>query len=129
MATWQYEFSLVPTDATRSRDVKSELSSLLPKTDSWSESILIWGNIDGNRVQLFDDGTPPELLVRVDLRNDSRQFVRDLVSFATRMGYLMTNSDGKEVPPTTKSVAGDIAKSDAFRFVTAPEQFLESLEK
>lgn len=128
MAIWQYDLSLVPTVVMSRDEVMSELSSLLLKTNSWSDLILIWGEMEGNRVSLFDDETPPELSVRVDLRTDSSQFVRDLVSFAKKMCYQIVNSDNKEIQPTMKDIAADIAKSDAFRFMKCPEQFLESLE-
>lgn len=127
MAIWQYDISLVPIREMDRDNLANELSSILPRAESWSQSIMIWGDLDGNCVKVCDDGSPPELLIRIDLRGQSGSFVRRLVSFATKMGFRIENADGKEMPPMTKDIAEDIEKSDAFRFVSNPVQFLESL--
>ena len=128
MAVWQLDLDLVPTTVLNGDDVMRELSSFLPKTASWSESVLIWGDIDGNCVQLIDDGSPPELLLRFDLRIPSVQFIRDLVSFANRMHYQFVKSDGMAIPSTVSDIGAVIATSDAFRFVSSPREFLDSLK-
>ena len=128
MAIWQYEISLVATREMDRDNLASELLSLLPRAASWSTSVVIWGELDGNCVTLCDDSAPPELLVRVDLRSPPMHFLRQLVSFAARLGFRMFDADGKDIPPSTKDIVADIAKSDAFRFVSNPVAFLESLQ-
>lgn len=127
MAAWQFDIDLVPTRDLDIDVVKREISSLLPKATTWSDAILIWGDIDGTSIQLCDDGTPPELLVRCDMRIHLSQFLCDLVAFAKRMRYQFTNADGKVIPSTVSDIGFVIANSEAFRFVSNPEKFLESL--
>ena len=127
MATWQFELLFMPTSVVDISEVKRDISSFIPQALGWSDVILIWGEIDGHRIELCDDGLSPELLVRIDLRNAPSDFIREILSFARHWRYEIKTEEGQVVPLTMEGIAGAIERSDAFRFVFNPQQFLDSL--
>lgn len=129
MAIWQYELLLVPTKALDIGVIKSGLSSLLPLAVGWSDTLQMWGEVDGNRIELYDDGTPPELLVRFDLQKPSPHFLLSVLEFARCWNYEITGTEGNPIPLTTEGLVTAIMHSPSFRFVSNPQGFLESLRE
>ncbi len=154
MATWQYEFIVVPREPIRqafgevpkeiepeafdSRNwwtdmhapSENELSELLARGSSWSDSMRTWGATDGDRIDLyFDEDELHEILVRIDLRNVSRTFMHGVLELANRYDCVFRTEDGTLLRPEFGVLLQDIAKSSAFRFVSNPTKFLEQLDR
>lgn len=154
MATWQFDLHCLPSDALRRyyeefpsaitreefeqrdwweavtvpHDLKDQLSTLLPSTESWSEYIQKWGEEDGNRIDLvYQNEHVADLFVRVDVRNISYVFLSGLIKLVQRNGWLMVTERGDLIQPSVANLLSSIRRSDAFRYVENPKDFLAKL--
>lgn len=108
---------------------EQEFSSLLPRANSWSSSITVWGgDNDGHRFELhYDNGKLFELKIRFDLRVLDREFLDAVLEFIDGHDYVLWTEEGVVLEPILSVVLQDIAKSRAFSFVRDPGEFLNRL--
>lgn len=128
MAMWQYDFTLTPTHPIDFDELQTHISSILPSLRSWSDSLLMWGKSDGNRIDLNVDADCPELIVRFDLRHPSKQFLQQVLAMAIANSFVIRNDEDRIIPTTAEALATDMMRSDAFRFLSDPQKFLGDLE-
>jgi len=155
MATWQFDLHLLPTDTIVRRygavpifissedfdsinwwasDVAADslaagLSSILPMLSSWSPDVRIWGENDGNRVDINVRGDSiAGIFVRVDVRAVSTVFLTGIVTLARRHDLKARSSNGRLLSPTLRQLMEAIYSSPAFRFVENPTAYLASLQ-
>lgn len=127
MATWQYNLTLSALSSLDQETITHSLDSVLPRGKSWSESILMWGAYDGDRIDLVLEENLLELLVRFDLRTPSKQFMRDVVALVLTHDLRIENEAGASLSPDTTVIGADMTQSEAFRFVTDPGSFLREI--
>jgi hypothetical protein len=153
MAIWQYEFYLlpkkrvvdlfssVPTRLTRQEyeltdwweghnltsDHEVKVSQILPRQASWSDEIKSWGNEEGNRIDIcFDNNTIEEILVRVDVRDISYQFIDRILSLTRDLNCLLLTEEMLILHPIKDLLINSIKNSEAAKFVCNPEMFLQN---
>lgn len=108
----------------------SAFAKILPVADSWSADIKSWGSSDGNRIDLVsENGQPQDVFVRIDVRKVSYSFVIEIVRIAKENDWLFLSEGGEVLRPAFREVMFAIKRSDAFRFVENPEEFLQELER
>ena len=156
MATWQYDFHLLPSAGVVSsyqtipvvisqsdfdqeqwwerspppKEFESEISKLLPPLPTWNSDLKKWGFDDGNRIDTWrNKGTLSSIYVRVDVREVSLVFIATLMDMARRNGCLLRTQEGRVIPPSVAIVLSAIRGSKAFRFVQDPQAFLDALAK
>jgi len=156
MATWQYDFHLLPSEGVVRRyrtipvvisqsdfdqeqwwdgspppnEFESEISQLLPPLPSWSSDLKQWGFDDGNRIDICrNKGMFSSIYVRVDVRDVSLVFIATLMDMARRNGCLLRTQEGRVIPPSFAIVLSAIRGSKAFRFVQDPQAFLDALAR
>jgi hypothetical protein len=110
-------------DETKVATLLAEISSALPEFKSWADDARMFGEPEGNKVEVWID----EVTCFVDMRNISAQFVQTIVAFAMKFGcYLAIHGSGALVAPDVALLAGHMETSDAWKFCRAPEEFLKS---
>lgn len=155
MATWQFDLYLLPRAALHARcgavpstvdeetfgegdwwldqslpiDLPSEVTRLLPESQPWMQDMRTWGTEDGDRVDIYyKDGKIVEALVRLDLRQPSRQFIDGLIALAKRLDAILMTYEGRVLEPTTEQLIESLKSSSAARFVADPIEFLAKLD-
>ena len=96
--------------------------AFLPKRDSWSNDIVLFGDESSNCIEvLMEQDKIIEVSARVDLRYDYKQFVKLICKFAQNNNCVILNNDLKIISPNTQLLEQDIASFPAYRL------FLEKL--
>lgn len=156
MAAWQVDSHLLPTSAILRRygvvpinissddfnsttwwntniDIESlatELSAIMPRLHSWSPNLQMWGEEDGNRVDLaLKGGSIAEIFVRIDVRAVSISFLTGVIKLARKADLKFRMSNGRVLSPALRQLMEAIRGSPAFRYVEDPAGYLSMLEQ
>jgi|SRR5689334_1869968 len=155
MASWQFDLYLIPKERlvalvgtypiAISRELfentawweggaapnvlEADLASFLPGTKSWSSDIAVWGEENGNRIDVLYEGDEIiEIFVRIDLRQRDRRFVVDLIRFAKNHETVLLTTNMRVLEPTLNNLIKAMEESDAHLFVNDLKGFWESLD-
>ena len=104
------------------RSYAEAVEALLPSRKSWSQNALMFGDEEGDGIELWDD----DARVRLDMRQFNEPLARAIVSLAaaTDLKLVMART-GRLIPPSYAKLAREIAQSRALRFVLDPGGTLE----
>jgi hypothetical protein len=147
MAAWQFEVALEPDgqppggsngspagpDGGRlftreDSDILRKIEGILPRRESWSEDLILWGEEDGNRVNaVMEEGRLAELTARFDLRRPPGSFPAQLVELARYCGARFSTADGRPIPADLHTLSEAVRHSDASRFVVDPHRYFSEL--
>ncbi|RCR65968.1 hypothetical protein [Larkinella punicea] len=134
MAIWQYQLFVVPEEETNSYfgdnlfinnnalneinwwkyrqlsiDNFNNFKSFLPLKQSWSSDIILFGDESSNCIELLiDNNRIIEISIRIDVRNDYKEFVYALCDFAQTYGCVLLNDTLKVLSSTVKLIEHDI---------------------
>jgi len=98
------------------------VEALLPPRKSWSPDALMFGDEEGDGIELWDDG----VRVRLDMRQFNEPFARAIVNLAAANDLkLVMARTGRLILPSYDALAREIAQSLALRFVLDPGGTLE----
>jgi hypothetical protein len=155
MAVWQFDGHLLPEETIRRRygsrpvaissadidaggwwkgirvpaDLAERLLSILPQGSSWSSSIQTWGQEDGDRIDLvWDNDELADIFLRVDVRRISYELLDKVLRLAQANRWVLW-IDGHVLRPSLGQLLRAIQRSDAFRFVQDPKDFLLALDR
>jgi hypothetical protein len=120
MAAWHYDLFLVAAGDVETEVLKARLSRDLAALDSPSQKLLMWGDMDGDRVDFWTDHKPAQLLARFDLRNPSDRFRRLVLEVAREFSLQLRNADDVEIAANDAALLADIHTSAAHVAVTNP---------
>ena len=155
MATWQFDIALVPIAALAAdpdllaksvtadgiesgpwwseyreeSDLEDKLNQILPKGKSWHDDLSVWGDEEGNRIDLFrDKGVLESLSVRIDARVDKADFLDAVCALAKHCeckfyGY----ESGSLIEPEPLALRAALEGSNASKFVSNPRAYLKKL--
>ncbi len=159
MAIWQFRLDLIPEKAIRSKygtlpitipadmaenfhwwaDVQPPagfeawIDAILPRTNSWSESMLVWGSERGDTASVcYDDNAKHKVEwmgFRVDVRQLSSAFVMDICTLAGRLGCLLLTRDCHVVAPDAVGILGAGNNSTAKNYLQDPASTLGGLKR
>jgi hypothetical protein len=156
MASWQFDFRLLPRIGVESyyrtipvaitdrgvdetalwnnvpltSNLRTQISQLLPRLDTWHADVERWGYEDGNRIDIvLEKESIVDVLVRVDAREISQVFLANLLQVARQNDWLVRTEDGRVFRPSLSRVLSAIHSSQAFGFVRDPVIFLEVLSR
>ncbi len=102
------------------------LGELLPRQQSWSDSIEMWGDENGDRVHAMLEGWRiVELVVRLDLRNPNRKLAEKLLRLARELEFDLESSNNHRFSPSLAGLLATIRNSDSYRFIVEPKKFFE----
>jgi hypothetical protein len=108
--------------------VRAAISRLLPRGQSWTPSIEVWGEQEGDRIDLsIDEHGMRGLFVRIDVRKNSFAFLSQLVQLGRKNKWVFLASDGAVLRPSLRMVLSAIRRSSSYRWVDDPRAFLDAL--
>lgn len=98
---------------------------LLRETQSWTSDALMYGEEDGDKVEVWDDS----VVAMIDCRNLDESFVFGVLSIANALECsLLVVETGWVIPAEKEFLVREIESSRALRFVSRPEAALRSLK-
>jgi hypothetical protein len=120
MAAWHYDLFLVATGSVEAEALKSRLSRDLPALKSPSQKLLLWGAVEGDRIDFWSDHEPAQLLARFDLRSPSESFRRLVLELAREFSFQLLNADDVEIAADDAALLADMRSSSAQAAATNP---------
>ena len=155
MATWQFDFHLIPASSVDRHfhttpvaigqqdydavpwwngfgdgaSFEDDLSKLLPAAPSWQPGTQVWDEEEGDRLDLTRDGhTVAEVYGRIDVRVMSLPFLHRLLDIARKHRLLIVTAEDRHLlRPSMKELLAAIYRSKSFAFVSDPQGFLREL--
>jgi hypothetical protein len=127
MAAWQADFELRPDDRPLPPDYRARLSALLPAGTSWTPELEMWGEEDGNRIDVWPapraDGG--DALLRIDMRSYDPAWAARALTTIRDLGRDLWPAWHDAAPVRDPEELELVLRgSPAFRFVEDPEAFL-----
>ena len=105
-------------------DVSVHLSAILPRMQSWSPDLLLWGSSSGDRVDVsLENSRVSDLFVRVDMSAPSPAFFDQILAFAQTCEAVFLGEGGDVVEPVPEVFARALQQSRAARFLHDPELY------
>ena len=145
MAIWQCEFFILPKSDTydlqydrqygsiklfeddkywkkakNKKEIFSEISRLLKPEKSWSNEIDLYGNENGNRLEvLFDANNIIESVTfRIDFRSEYKAVLRGIISLCEKNGFCIIDGSLKNLKLSFSAIKETINKSKNKEFFT-----------
>jgi hypothetical protein len=156
MALWQFTVHLVPRSAAQSvfghiptrlsmdrfntvewfqlcpirPDYRMVFDELLPRNESWSTNLEVWGDDEGDNISVFSvAGIPCEVSIRFDVRQMDIRFLGKVIATAKHLDCLVFTEAGALFDPSLEKLVAQINESEAKSFLKDPQQFLRTLPK
>ena len=83
------------------------------------------GTIKSDDISFFmSDAGVEGMQIRVDVRNLSIPFIRDICALARDFGWVFASETGASIQPSPEAVLGAINQSPASAYVRNPDAFL-----
>jgi hypothetical protein len=106
------------------RSYAEAVEALLPPRKSWSPDALMFGDDEGDGIELWDD----DIRIRLDIRQFNEPLAHAIVSLAAANDLkLVMNGTGRLIPPAYDKLTREIAQSRALRFVLDPGGTLDMI--
>jgi hypothetical protein len=96
-----------------------------------SENVKTFGDNDTNDITIIKSelGQLEEMHFRIDLREIDKIFIDNVMTIVKDLDCLLLDRQGNLFEPTHQNLTDNIKKSNAFKFVTNPTDFLNKLGK
>lgn len=130
MTLGEHEYDAVPwwEGFRQGANFEDDLSKLLPAAPSWHPRTHVWGEEEGDRLDVAHDGQRiTEVYGRIDVRTLSLPFLNRLLDIARKHNVLIVTEDRHVLRPSMKELLGAIHRSRSFAFISDPEGFLSRL--
>jgi hypothetical protein len=112
---------------------EKKIDSILPQMDSWSTSMRMWGQKDGNDAYVcYTDESKnktEEVAFRIDARDLSQELVRGICALATDLDCMLMTSEYELLAPDEATVLRALSDSTAKKFTDDPVSTLRSLSR
>src|SRR6266498_3271921 len=104
-------------------------SSFVSVDESWSPEIQMWGEENGNRVEVVGAIDQPEsIFIRIDARELNDRFLHGVVKAAERLDALLLLIENmKVIEPRLHLLKESVNCSNAKRWVDNPTKFIKSI--
>jgi hypothetical protein len=111
-------------------NIPEVLSQILPAKKSWNKNLQSWGDEEVNDIQvLMNDNCIESIKFRLDLREDNENLKLKIIDLANRLSCHLFFPQLKEIEfADINTLNKAILKSNAFRFVENPREFLRMQE-
>lgn len=102
------------------------LMELLPSTESWSDEARMFGEAEGDRIEVWED----DINCALDLRTFSKDLLQAIVQIASRAQCkLVLHGTGEVIEPELPVVLDKILASNAYLFCIGPTKFLRGTQR
>jgi hypothetical protein len=158
MAIWQFRLILIPekillekydvlplevpmelaedypwwSDVQPPAGFEQQIDGILPRTDSWSSSMRMWGHKEGHDayVSYVDESmkTIEEIAFRIDARAISADLVREICLLSRKLGCVLMTAEYELLAPDEAMVLTAVNDSTARKFVVDPVSTLQNLD-
>jgi hypothetical protein len=156
MAIWQFRLDLIPTSALRAKfgtapttvphelaedfawwsdaqppaGLEASIDVILPRANSWSTEMLIWGDERGDTASVcYNSNRKIEWIgFRVDVRRLSPTFVTSICRLAKELECMLLTGQYHLIAPDDQAVLAAINQSTAKNYLDAPVSTLLSLK-
>lgn len=147
MAIWQYDLFLIPDKETSNIKLDEEgfiddeklwskysdkirsielIKKYLPESESWSDSLRIYGNIDSNCLEIYYNKEKiNSISFRIDFRTDYNLILNNIIKFCKINNLSLIDEELKILPLDESEIIKKIAKS---KHVDLYNKFTESNE-
>jgi hypothetical protein len=152
MAVWQFDLYLVPrsklaqisdNELQRLSEVdftatswwegitlpshyREILATFLPRGASWTPEIEMWGEEEGDRIDISHRGAVlEEIRCRVDVRINNVGFLEGILRLAVLADCWIITEELEVIPSTLEALMKEIKNSSAYRFVLNPSAYLD----
>lgn len=157
MAAWQFIIILVPRDWAVEADFdpsslydsdgyeteitwknrqpttnfKDLLSRILPPSESWSDTLLCWGNEKENDIQVgYENSTVKDIQIRLALQTQFKPLIGKLIEVVNELNCVLFFPELRLISNATEmKLVESIQMSRAARFVTDPRKYLDDHPK
>jgi hypothetical protein len=157
MATWQFSVVLVPTSWAEEHNYcssalydeegydtefawkgrqpevgfKALLGEVLPPSKSWHEELLSWGNEKEHDIQVWVENEAIDgINFRLDLTQDLNEIIVKVVRAAKSLNCALFFPEFRSVVEANEfELKNAIKKSNAAKFVSNPQEFLNEISK
>ena len=105
------------------------LASFLKQAASWSENVALWGEENGNRVDVLYEGRDvADIFVRINAYERDDAFLEGIIRLAREYKAVFWAGESEEViRPNTAALISALKRSRAYSFAQDPEGFLSGL--
>ena len=157
MATWQFSVVLIPIswveensysssalydeegyytecawkDRQPDSEFKAVLGEILPPSKSWHEELLTWGNDEEHDIQVWVENEIIDgIHIRLDLNQNLNELIIKVVKAAKTLNCALFFPELSSVVEANEfELNKAITKSNAAKFVTNPQEFLNEISK
>ncbi len=106
------------------RSIGINFGQLLPCIDSWSDSMDLYGDEKGSKVEVWSD----DIYLKLDARGDNDILLEKCVKVAKLIDCIfVVEESGKVIEPDVELLMLEYRNSRAYRFVDSPEEVLEEV--
>jgi hypothetical protein len=105
------------------------ISRVLPPAESWSDSLMTWGDERGNDIQVSYEGDNVEsVTIRIDTREDTAHLCFRIIELARALDcYLFLPAARSIIASDVAGLSTAVQTSRGARFAAAPREFIEQL--
>jgi hypothetical protein len=108
------------SDANIRPNIEAAIVQFLPETKSWSQSLRIWGQEGGHRIDVhYDEARVSSIFVRVSAQDDPGALLPRLIDLCRQFDLVMVTEDFDVLPAELKRLKQACVASSAFSFVKA----------
>ncbi|MDO7086265.1 hypothetical protein WNY51_04270 [Pseudocolwellia sp. AS88] len=124
-----FETSHVWSRNAGKKDFETSFNSILPKAESWSDEIDIWGNAKTNDLTIFREGNKIQCIqFRLDLRDKVLGLTKSIINSAISLNCVLFIPSKKVIiKPNIFELKKYITQSSAAKYIENPEAFLRGL--
>jgi hypothetical protein len=113
--------------------IERRILDFLDKVE-WTENFESGGDYGNNEtndlsITKSDLGHLDEFTFRIDLREIDKNFIDNVLKIVRELDCLLLDRQGNLFQPTLENLADNIKKSNSFKFVINPSDFLTKLSK
>lgn len=96
-----------------------------------SQDVKTFGDNETNDITIVkgESGLLDEISFRIDLREIDKNFIDNVLTIVNDLDCILLDRQGNLFEPTVENLSDNIKKSNAFKFVTNPTDFLDKLGK
>lgn len=124
-----YETEITWKNRQPTTNFKDLLSKILPPSESWSDTLLCWGNEKENDIQVgYENSTVKDIQIRLALHTQFRPLIGKLIEVVNELNCVLFFPELRLISNVTEmKLIESIQMSRAARFVTDPRKYLDDL--